>query len=142
MSTVLKSGCISEEVIHKSVMSWVRRHPAITPLVFHFPNEGPRTLRYGRLLREMGMRAGVADLFIAMAKHGFHGAWIELKSEVGVIKPVQRAFLRDMNEQGYFTAVCRSIERTIEVINWYCFNNSDAKLAHLYKYYAPIKNVV
>lgn len=134
MGTLLKSGNVSEESIHKGVMKWVRLHPAISPLVFHFPNEGPRTLRYGRLLREMGMRAGVSDLFIAMGSHGFYGAWIELKSEKGVLKPHQRFFLNDMSKQNYFTAVCRSLDRAISTIDWYCFKPNDNKNAILYMY--------
>lgn len=117
---VLKSGTISEETIHKTVMSWVRLHPMLKKLVLHFPNEGKRSLRYGKLLKDMGMRAGVSDLLIAMGRHGFHGAWIELKSENGNLSPLQKDFLEDMSQQNYFTAVCWSIDEAIDTIKWYC----------------------
>lgn len=118
---VLKSGAISEESIHKTVMEWVRSHPMIKKLVLHFPNEGHRTNRFGKLLKDMGMRAGVADLLIAMGRHGFNGAWIELKSAKGVVSDAQKEFLDDMSQQGYFTAVCWSIDEAINTIDWYCF---------------------
>lgn len=116
----LKSGELSEEGIHKAIMDWVRLHPALVPFVMHFPNEGKRTPSYGRLMKEMGMRAGVSDLFIGMARHGYHGAWIELKTPTGVVSPHQTKFLADMKQQGYYTVICRSIEDGIKIIQKYC----------------------
>lgn len=119
---LLKSGAIPEKMIHKTVMQWVRAHPIISPLVLHFPNEGRRTKRFGKLLQDMGMRAGVSDLFIAMQKHEFGGAWIELKSSRGYASQFQKDFLQDMSQQNYFTAICWSIDEAINTIKWYCFD--------------------
>lgn len=116
---LLKSGAISESTMHKTVMEWVRLHPKLNGIVIHMPNEGPRTERYGRLLRDMGMRAGVSDLFICMARHGFHGAWIELKSARGRVSREQASFQLDMANQGYFTMVCYSVDEAIQTISWY-----------------------
>jgi len=120
----LKSGELSEEAIHKAIMDWVRLKPTIKKLVMHFPNEGKRTPSFGRLMKEMGMRAGVSDLFISMARHGYHGAWIELKTKQGVVSPAQVEFLEDMRQQGYYTVICRSIEDGIKVIERYCFDQN------------------
>lgn len=118
----LKSGEIAEESIQKTVMDWVRLYPDIKNLVMHFPNEGKRSPRYGLTLKDMGMRPGVSDIHIAMMRHGFGAAWIELKAAHGIISPAQKQFLIDMEQQGYFTAVCYSIDETIAVIKWYCFD--------------------
>ena len=118
----LKSGELSEESMHKTVIEWVTLQPLIARLVMHFPNEGKRSPRYGKLLKDLGMRPGVADLFIAMGKHDCLGAWIELKTSKGVVSPEQKAFLSAMEQQGYFTTVCRSIEDTIDTIKWYCWS--------------------
>ncbi|HEX4045442.1 MAG TPA: VRR-NUC domain-containing protein [Gammaproteobacteria bacterium] len=117
----LKSGEISEETIHKTVMEWVRLHPMLKKLVLHFPNEGRRTLRFGKLLKDMGMRTGVSDLLIAMPCHGFCGAWLELKSTKGIVSPAQKEFLEDMSQQNYFAKICWSIDEAIDTIKWYCF---------------------
>jgi len=90
----------------------------------HFPNEGKRSARYGKLLKDMGMRPGVADLFITTARHGFIGAWIELKSINGKLSPVQKLFLEEMSQQNYFTATCWSIDEAIKTIAWYFGQNS------------------
>ena len=118
---LLKSGEPCEASIHKTVMEWVRLQPLIAKLIIHVPNEGRRSKRYGHHLKALGLRPGVSDLFITMGKHHYFGAWIELKSTVGVLSPEQRDFLADMRQQNYFTAVCDTIEETISTINWYCF---------------------
>lgn len=117
----LKSGSISEISIQKAVMQWVRVHPLLRGLVIHFPNEGKRTTHYGKLLKDMGMRRGVSDLFICMQRHGYAGAWIELKSKDGVVSQDQEEFLNDMAMQGYFIRVCYSIKEAINIIEGYCF---------------------
>lgn len=117
---LLKSGDLSEQCIQKTIIQWVRMQPTIKNLVLHFANEGKRSDRYGRLLKDLGLRPGVADLFIAMPSHGFCGAWIELKSENGIVSLVQKKFLQDMKEQCYYTEVCRSIDEGINTIKWYC----------------------
>ena len=91
---LLSSGEVSEEAIHLAAIQWIRAYPKIAKLIIHIPNEGPRSRRYGKLLKDMGLRAGVCDLFIAIANHGFHGAWIEIKSRKGVLSNTQQLFYR------------------------------------------------
>jgi VRR-NUC domain len=117
----LKSGDISEESIQKAVMQWINLNPILRASVIHIPNEGKRTSSYGKSLKDMGMRAGVSDLFIAMPRHGYNGAWIELKSKNGVLSESQRQFKYDMYRQNYFTETCYSLEETMKFIGWYCF---------------------
>lgn len=119
----LKSGNISESSIQKAVMDWIRLDPVLRTFVIHIPNEGKRTSRYGKSLKDMGMRPGVADLFIAIPRHGYGGAWLELKSKDGILSEAQKEFLDDMARQRYFTKVCYSIEETINTIKRYCFEN-------------------
>lgn len=105
--------------MQKCVMQWVRMHPSIAKHIIHIPNEGKRSYNTGKLLKAMGMRAGVSDLFIAFASHGYHGAWLELKTEKGRISEHQHIFMQDMQDAGYFTAVCRSFDETVDRIRWY-----------------------
>jgi hypothetical protein len=118
---LLKSGDISEESMHKTVMEWVRKNDRIKGLVIHIPNEGRRSARYGSLLKDMGMLPGVFDLLITMQRHGYGCAWIELKSKNGIVSEYQKQFKKNMEQQGYFTCICRSVEDTIDKIKWYCF---------------------
>jgi len=103
-------------------MQWAKIHPVIKQYfkcILHFPNEGKRTSRFGAKLKSMGMRKGVVDLFIAVPKRGYGGAWIELKSAKGIVKPEQKQFLEDMAAQNFYTSVCWSIEEAITCLSWY-----------------------
>lgn len=119
---ILSSGDVSEESIHNAVMQWIRLNPSLEKVVMHIPNEGRRTLNFGKRLKDMGMKKGVSDLFIAMSKHNYHGAWIELKSAHGKLSQHQKEFLDEMDRQGYFTSTCWSIDEAINIIKWYYFD--------------------
>lgn len=121
MHNFLRSGAISEQAIQKAVFDWVRLQPSLKYLVMHIPNEGKRSPQYGNRLKSLGLTAGVWDIFIASARHGFIGAWIELKSADGKLTPNQKEFGEVMTDAGYYTAVCKSIEDTINIIKWYMF---------------------
>ena len=116
----LSSGEISEESIQKSIVHTAMEHPKLCKLVLHFPNEGKRSPRYGKLMKDLGMRPGVADLFLPAGRHGFIGAWIEVKSVGGTVSPLQKLFLEDMAAENYFTAVCWSINEGLNLLEWYC----------------------
>ena len=120
---LLKSGDISEDSIQKTVISWARLQPGLKNLVIHIPNEGKRTPRYGSHLKSIGLLPGVWDLLITTAKHGYIGAWIELKSANGRLSPAQVAFGKVMEQQNYYMAVCCSIDSAIKKIEWY-YNGS------------------
>lgn len=116
---LLKSGALSEKTIHKTVMERVRADSYLRRFVLHFPNEGQREAHYGRLLQSYGMRRGVYDLFITMARHGFNGAWIELKTVEGRLSKEQKEFEEDMRQQNYFTAVTYGLDEALKMIDWY-----------------------
>ena len=102
-------------------MQFVALNPLLKNVVIHIANEGSRTSQYGRRLKQMGMMPGVADLFVALARRGYHGAWLELKSRDGIISFKQKAFLENMADQGYYTKVCFSLDEAIEVMKWYAY---------------------
>jgi len=122
MIRYLKNGEVSEESIHKSIIEWINISPPLKDFrnfIIHIPNQGKRTARFGRKLKDMGMRKGVSDLFIAAPKRGYSGAWIELKSKHGILSKDQFDFLQDMTSQNYCTNVCKSYDECIEFIHWY-----------------------
>lgn len=122
MIKLLSNGHPAEEYIQKAVMEWVSICPmtkAFKDYFIHCPNEGKRSLAYGKKMKSMGMRKGVSDLFIAVGRHGYYGAWIEIKSYSGKVSPEQEKFLKDMAAQNYYTAVCRSVDECMEKIIFY-----------------------
>ena len=114
----------SEDSIQMSCVSWFRIvHPELARLLHHSANEGKRTTRIvhthagtrvvcsgGARLKAMGMQTGFPDLFLAVPSRGMHGLFIEMKSETGRLEPSQREMLALLSEQGYATAICRSLD--------------------------------
>ena len=123
----------SEDSIQMSCVSWFRvAHPELARLLHHSANEGKRTTRIvhthagtrvvcsgGARLKAMGMQTGFPDLFLAVPSRGMHGLFIEMKSETGRLEPSQREMLALLSEQGYATAICRSLDDFQHVVDSY-----------------------
>lgn len=70
----------------------------------HIPNGGRMTARQGARLKKMGVKAGTADLLLALPSGKMHGLWVEMKApkpHPSNVSAAQRAFLRRMKEQDY-----------------------------------------
>lgn len=112
----------TEDEEQKTVISWCRLNETKWPelgLIYHVPNEGKRSKATAAAEKAMGLRAGVSDLCLPVAKSGFHGMYIELKALDGKVLKEQKAFLAAVIEQGYFGCVCWGAEDAIEVISRY-----------------------
>lgn len=114
------SGELSETSMHKMVIQWVRAQAHLSPYVIHIPNEGKRSLQAAATLKAMGMRSGVSDLFVALPRGEYHGAWIELKTIKGRLSDNQKDFFSDMQKAGYYTALCRGFDEAIATLTHYC----------------------
>lgn len=107
-----------EQVLQVIVFDWVR-HNNLDDVIFHVANERACTPQHGAILKRMGVKSGVSDIIITRARKGYHGAFIELKTNIGRVSPNQRDFLAVMDAEGYFTAVCFGHEECIDMIKWY-----------------------
>ena len=88
-------------------------------LMFHIPNGGKRNAQEAARFKQMGVKAGVPDIFLPVPRGGFHGLWIELKAPKGKTSAVQDAFLGELDKQGYKTAVCYGWEMAAKVLKEY-----------------------
>lgn len=94
-----------------ALIAWARLKEFTIPelrLLFHVPNGGRRDIREAVKFSRLGVRAGIPDLFLAVARGGFHGLWIEMKTSKGQLSKEQRHMLRDLDAEGYKVAVCRT----------------------------------
>lgn len=87
--------------------------------LFAIPNGGKRGMITGARLKAEGVRAGVSDLFLAVARGVWHGAFCELKAEKGRLSESQESFMVDMAVLGYRTEVCYGADESIEFIKQY-----------------------
>ena len=76
--------------------------------MFHIPNEGKRT--NGDILKAAGMKSGIPDICLPVAKHNYHGLYIKLKYDKNKPSDTQFEIMAALKEQGYKVAVCYGFE--------------------------------
>lgn len=105
-----------EHRLQSACVKWFRyQYPQYSRLLFAIPNGGARNAATGRKLKEEGVVAGVADLFLSVpGNDGSHGLYIEMKTLEGRQSDVQKQFQYDVEKQGYKYIVCRSVEEFVE----------------------------
>lgn len=94
------------------------RFPELT-LLFHIPNEGKRSYRVGVELRLMGLKRGVPDLFLPVARGGYYGLFVEMKSAKGRPTTEQRRWVQELQAQGYAAIVAYGWQEAAEYIENY-----------------------
>ena len=102
------------------LFSWCRMHEREWPelaLLFHVPNGGSRKKAEAGRFKAEGVRAGVPDLMLPVARGDKHGLFIELKRlDGGRVRPEQKAWMDKLREQGYEAVVCRGWEGASEAL--------------------------
>ena len=88
-------------------------------LLFHVPNERKCTPAQGAKLKRMGVKSGVPDLCLPVARKGYHGLWIELKSQKGRVSDRQKEWIESLKQEGYLATVCYGAREAIEVLGKY-----------------------
>lgn len=110
-----------ESVEQSTLVAWFdRTHRALKGRLFAIPNGGKRHRATATQLRREGVRAGVPDLMLPVARRGYHGLFIEMKrvrgSQTSKEQKDWHVFLR---EQGYRVEVCKGHQIAMAVINEY-----------------------
>ena len=107
-----------ESELQRACVRWFRlQYPGV--LLFHIPNGGKRGAREAAMFKAEGVVAGIPDLFLAEARHGFHGLFIEMKAGKNTATPAQKEMMGRLGRAGYLCAVCRSFDEfQIEVMKY------------------------
>ena len=97
------------------------RYPQVFELIYHVPNGGHRHKLVAMKLKQQGVKAGIPDLVLPMARGGFFGLYIEFKATVdpAAVSASQAACIRRLNEQGYLAVVCRGHFDAMEQVRAY-----------------------
>lgn len=87
--------------------------------IFAIPNGGRRNKKEAYWLKRTGVKSGVPDLCIPVARKGYHGLYIEMK--YGRNKPTdeQEKWIALLNDNGYCATVCVGAKEAMNFINWY-----------------------
>jgi hypothetical protein len=95
-----------------------RRLPALS-LLFAIPNGGLRSKATAGKLKAEGVKAGVPDICLPVARGEYHGLWIELKAGRNKPTTTQVAWHLRLSREGYRVAVCWGWASAREVIEEY-----------------------
>jgi hypothetical protein len=105
-----------------AIIQWaaynVGKYPELE-LLHHIPNGGSRNKIEAANLKRQGVKPGVPDLDLPVARGGYHGLRIEMKTETGRETPEQIWWREKLTEQGYFATVCHGFESAKRTIEWY-----------------------
>lgn len=119
----VNSDCHSR--LQGSCVKWFRyQYSEYKDLLFAIPNGLPifdkelRVKIYNRLNKE-GLKAGVPDLFLALPRGIYHGAFIEIKYDSDRLRKVQADMIRELESENYKCIIVRSLEEFIDEINEY-----------------------
>lgn len=96
--------------------------PAVAALIYHVPNGGHRHKLVAVKLKGQGVKAGVPDLVLPMARGGYFGLYLEFKATApndAAVSASQHAWIRRLNDQGYLAIVCRGHFDAMEQIRAY-----------------------
>lgn len=108
-----------EDAEQAAIFEWAKlqkqRYPELA-LLYHVPNGGKRDARTAAILKRCGVKAGVPDLVLPVARCGYHGLYIELKAGKNRTSEKQDIWLKNLREQGHMTAVCYGFEEATNMI--------------------------
>lgn len=88
-------------------------------LMFHVPNGGLRNKVVAAKLKLEGVKSGVPDVVLPVARNGFYGLYIELKAKGGKLSDNQLWWIAATRNQGYLSVICYGWEQAKDVIEMY-----------------------
>ena len=104
------------------LFSWAELNMGRFPelrLMHHIPNGGKRSKSEAGRFKAMGVKPGVSDIFLPVARKGYHGLYIELKAKDGRPSREQKDFIADVTEQGYAGTVAYGGEEAARIVEEY-----------------------
>lgn len=88
--------------------------------LFAIPNGGDRDKIVAGRMKAEGVKSGVSDLFLPVARGGYFGLWIEMKRhDGGEVLANQTKFLEFVGKEGYANVICHGVEIAIHSLKRY-----------------------
>lgn len=111
----------SEE--QQTLFQWAERlcfrYPELA-LLYHIPNEGKRSMSTGRKLKREGLKSGIPDIHLPIARGQYHSLYIELKRKKGSsTTTAQKTWQQLLNKYGNKAVICYGWEEAARVLEDY-----------------------
>nr|DAG54588.1 MAG TPA: Nuclease [Caudoviricetes sp.] len=125
---VRRTQTMTESEIQQACFKWFRmQYPrmAVDGIMYHIANEGVRVGRQGYRVKREGLVKGVADICLAVPRHGYGALYIEMKRpktfdhKATYQSPEQKTWQASCEKYGNKYVVCRSVEEFKKVVDEY-----------------------
>ena len=93
----------------KTLFRWAALNENLHPelkMMYHVPNEGKRSAASGAEMVRGGLKKGVPDVILPVARQGYHGMVIEMKADKGKLTQDQKSWLRMFAKEEWKVMVC------------------------------------
>ena len=114
-----------ESDLQRAIFVWrdtiVKDYPELEWL-YHCPNGEKRDSFTAQRLKQQGVKSGILDLALDVARGGYHGLRIELKRPGGKCRPPskeQASYIQFLTEQGYYARISNDFEECKSIILGY-----------------------
>lgn len=119
-------GDLTESQEQQLLFEWAAlsagRWPELA-LMYHIPNGGSRSKSEAGRFKAEGVKAGVPDICLPVARGGYHGLYMELKRvKGGRVSPAQQGWIAALRDQGYYACVCKGWDDAAHIIKAYLEN--------------------
>ena len=117
-----------EDAEQRTIFAWAELQKAAMPelaMLYAIPNGGKRAIKTAVALKQQGVKAGVPDMCLPVARGGYHGLYIELKRQKGgTVSETQKSWITALAEQGYKAVVCKGADEAIGTIKEYLWERT------------------
>ena len=96
-----------------------QKYPELA-MLYHVPNGGSRHKLEAVNLKRQGVKKGVPDLCLPVARRGYHSLYIEMKrSKGGRLTQEQKGWIQNLRNYGNLAIVCEGAELAKKAILMY-----------------------
>jgi hypothetical protein len=93
---------------------WLNKYPELE-LLHSIPNGSHKSRSAQKIHKMTGLKSGVPDVCLPVARCGFNGFYIEFKSAKGRLSLTQKWWHQKLADQGYLVTTCHSVEDAINI---------------------------
>ena len=111
----MKGEALEQSMLFQWCELQKNKYPMLN-LLFAIPNGGSRHRLEAINLKRQGLKPGVPDIFLPYANKKYHGLFIELKYGKNKASEKQKAWINELNNQGYCAKVCVGFEEAKNTI--------------------------
>ena len=109
--------------IQSGFIDWIRiveieQYPELQ-LLYAIPNGGNRHPTTGAKMKREGVKRGVPDLHLPIARGPYHSLYLETKVPGGKPSKWQEAFMQAVEDERNCVKICYGIDELIREVLWY-----------------------